>query len=92
MAREAWLKSEDPDKFASAAVKCEHPGGFCMEDGFCHREGQCFRTGRSAMTAACRSIERASEGEPPDVASEMRMAVSLLKRTWDTIDAAAEAG
>jgi hypothetical protein len=80
---EAWLKSDDPEKFAEAAVKCEHTGAFCMEDGFCHFEGRCFRTGRSTVTAAMRSIERAADNEPADIALEMRRAAKLLREVAD---------
>lgn len=80
---ESWLKSEDHEKFASAAVKCEHPGGFCLSDGFCHRDGQCFRSGRAAMIAACRLIEKVGSDEPSDVRANMMHAAKLLRQAWD---------
>lgn len=89
---EAWLKSDDPEKFASAAVKCEHAGGFCMDDGFCHFDGRCFRTGRSAMTSACREIERAANEQPADIAADMRLAAKLLRQSWTDAEDACESG
>jgi CO dehydrogenase/acetyl-CoA synthase gamma subunit (corrinoid Fe-S protein) len=86
MATEAWLKSDDPEKFAAAAVKCEHVGGFCIEDGFCHFDGKCFRSGRSAMARATSLIEAASEDEPPDVAENMRLAAILLRQNWKAMN------
>lgn len=80
---EAWLSSDVPERFAEAAIKCQHAGGFCMDDGFCHFDGQCFRSDWAAMTAACRAIDRAAEGEPEDVRREMRMAAALLRRSSD---------
>ena len=83
MAVEAWLKSDDPEKFAAAAMKCEHAGGFCMEDGFCHRDGLCFRSDRAAMTKAVRNIDQAAESEPRDIADNMRLAAQLLRQSWE---------
>jgi hypothetical protein len=80
-AAESWLRSEDHDKFAAAAVLCENSSGFCMQDGYCHFDGQCFRRGRAAVVAACRAIERAAADQPDDIAGEMRTAATLLKRT-----------
>jgi len=39
--RESWLKSEVPEKFAEAMMKCQHLGAYCGQDGFCHF-GDCF--------------------------------------------------
>ena len=78
MARETWLKSEDPEKFAAAAIKCEHAGGYCMSDGFCHFDGVCFRTDRAAMTKARQVIEAAAELEPPDIADSATATVRRL--------------
>ena len=41
-AKESWLKSTNDEKFAAAAMKCQHAGAYCMQDGFCHYEGICF--------------------------------------------------
>lgn len=38
---ESWLRSEDHDKFAAAAVKCLNGAGTCMQDGYC-AFGGCF--------------------------------------------------
>ena len=42
---EAWLKSDDPDRYVAAAMRCQHPAGLCMQDGFCHYE-DCFKPKR----------------------------------------------
>ncbi len=34
--RETWLSSDVPSIFAEACMRCQHPGGYCMQDGFCH--------------------------------------------------------
>lgn len=86
---EAWLKSDDPERFAEAAIKCEHAGGFCMEDGYCHLDGACFRTDRSAMTAARRAIQLAAENEPQDIANNMRLASELLRQSWEAANVTA---
>jgi len=91
MARETWLKSEDPEKFAAAAIKCEHAGGYCMSDGFCHFDGVCFRTDRAAMTKARQVIEAAAELEPPDIADNMRLAAQLLRQSWEAAEKASAA-
>jgi hypothetical protein len=90
MSRESWLRSDDSDKFAEAAVKCQHAGGFCLDDGFCHFEGICFRTGYSAMRRACKLIELAASTEPKDIASELRLAAQLLDRAWKSQQEAIE--
>lgn len=79
MAREAWLRSEDHEKFASAAVKCEHPYALCMSDGYCHYDGECFRSNLAALKAACRAIEAAAADQPGDIAVNMIDAVKWLK-------------
>lgn len=33
---EAWLRSDIPKLFAEAALRCQHAGGYCIQDGFCH--------------------------------------------------------
>lgn len=86
MTCEVWLKSDDSEKFASAAVKCQHGGGFCIADGFCHFDGICFRTGYNAMKRACRIIEYAAADEAGDIASELRLAAQLLERAWKAQD------
>lgn len=84
MVRESWLAHDnlDHEKFAAAAMLCESGSGSCVQDGFCHYDGQCFRRGRAAMSAACRAIENAANKQPDDIASEMRTAVTLLRRSW----------
>lgn len=42
--KESWLRSDDPKKFAIAACRCQHPGGFCIQDGHCHYGGDCFKS------------------------------------------------
>ena len=54
---EAWLRSEDPEKFAEAAILCQHAGGFCIQDGYCHYAG-CFTTERQGWSKAARAIEQ----------------------------------
>ena len=34
--KEVWLRSDVPTLFAQAAVRCQHAGGFCIQDGYCH--------------------------------------------------------
>lgn len=82
MTHESWLKSNDSKKYAKAAMLCEHAGGFCMSDGYCHFDGRCFRRGRGAVSAAIKAIERAATEELDDVAGEMRLAATLLNRSW----------
>lgn len=43
MVAESWLKSENPERFAKAMLKCQHSGAFCAQDGYCHFEGSCFK-------------------------------------------------
>lgn len=63
--RESWLRSEDPEKFAEAMMRCKHPGGFCAQDGFCHRDGKCFtypkQTVADELWELRRRIERLEE-------------------------------
>lgn len=86
MTREVWLKSQDHEKAARAAVKCQHAGALCMQDGFCHYGGECFRTGNSAMVRACEAIQNAAQDEPADIAAEMLVAATLLKASWRDSD------
>lgn len=81
-ARESWLRSEDPERFAAAAVKCSHAGGFCMSDGYCHYDGRCFRSGYAAMAKACQLIEAVAGDEPSDIAEQLRHASGLLRQSW----------
>ena len=37
--REAWLRSDIPELWAEAVVRCEHAGAFCGQDGYCHLGG-----------------------------------------------------
>jgi len=89
VSREAWLSSDDPEKFAAAAIKCQHAGGFCMADGFCHFDGACFRSPRAAIMRAVHEIKRAAGEQPADVAIEMLTAANLLLRTVDLTEAEA---
>jgi hypothetical protein len=34
--REWWLRSDVPKLFGEATFRCQHAGGFCMQDGYCH--------------------------------------------------------
>lgn len=34
--KEVWLKSDIPELWATAMVRCQHPGAFCGSDGYCH--------------------------------------------------------
>jgi len=68
MVSEKWLKSDNHDKFAAAAILCEAGNGFCVQDGYCHFDGQCFRRGRAVVVAACRAIEHAANKQPDDIA------------------------
>lgn len=44
-ARESWIRSSDPDKYAAAMGKCQHGDpSFCSSDGYCNRGG-CFVPG-----------------------------------------------
>ncbi len=79
MSHEAWLKSPDHEKFAAAAVKCQHAGAFCIQDGFCHNDGECFRSNLAALNAAIRAIQTAAENEPHDIAINMLDAVKWLR-------------
>jgi len=40
-AYESWLRSDDHDKFAAAAVKCQNTSGSCISVGHC-QYGNCF--------------------------------------------------
>ena len=79
MSREAWFKSDNHERFASAAVKCQHAGGFCMSDGYCHFDGECFRSNLAALKAAIRAIEDAAADQPGDIAVNMTDAVKWLR-------------
>lgn len=78
---EKWLQSDDADKFAEAAIRCHHLGGFCISDGYCHRDGACFRSDAYAKKQAYDAICRAAENEPSDVARFINMAAAMLKAT-----------
>lgn len=61
---EKWLDSDDPHKFASAMMKCQHYGAFCSSDGFCHFNGDCFRSAKSSAREAVNEIRRISTDSP----------------------------
>lgn len=41
--KESWLRSNDPEKFAAAMMRCGHPAAYCAQDGYCHCGGKCFK-------------------------------------------------
>lgn len=57
--REAWLKSDDHEKFADAVLACQSGAPWeCFETGQCAAGGDCFTTDRQGACAAWKMISR----------------------------------
>ena len=75
---EQWLVSEDHERYAEAALRCQHPGGYCTSDGYCHYDGTCFRSDYMALKMAARRIADLAADQPKDIGDAMRGAVDWL--------------
>lgn len=82
---EQWLKSDDDEKFAEAAIRCQHAGGFCLSDGYCHYDGTCFRSDYMALKMAARRISDLAADQPKDIGDAMRGAVDWLNAEANSI-------
>lgn len=68
-----WLRSDDPEKFAQAMLKCQHHAAYCAQDGMCHLGGDCFRSAKSSKNEAVRMIRNISSTDMED---------SAMVRAW----------
>ena len=79
---QAWLSSEDPEKWASAMVACQsHAPWECGEHGEClqaGRGGSCFTTERQAASTAWQMIARL-DSDNEAVKAQLDRAVAFLR-------------
>lgn len=58
-AREAWLKSNNPEEWSEAMCVCQNGAPWeCSENGECSRGGDCFTTERQGAAVAWQMINR----------------------------------
>lgn len=79
MSSESWLASDDPDKFAAAAMACEGFTPSCVAAEACQHEGECFRTMKKCDRLAAKLICRLLDGQPADIADALNDAAAWLR-------------